>query len=144
MRMVSNIFSKLKRFSTNTAKPILAHSCIALFLLFIFTSKAVAETRLYHLRVTLRNGERYETISTYDPINYCHMNGGSVVCYRGYSLVFSPEMKVKVLRTWIEARGSLRERFNDLLQTHRMLAYANHKALPRANPLALRDMRQPE
>ena len=127
-----------------TAKPSPALFCIVLFLVSFFSSEVSAETRLYHLRITLRSGERYETISTYDPINYCRINGGSVVYYRDYSLIFSPEMKVKVLRTWIETGENLRERFNDVLQAHRMLADANHKSLPRVNPLTWRDIRQPE
>jgi len=117
---------------------------MAFALVSIVCSEVSAETRLYHLRVTLRNGERYETISAHDPINYCHLNGGSVIYHRDYSLIFSPQMKVKILRTWIEADENLRERFHEVLETHGMLAHANHKVLPRVNALTWRDVRQPE
>jgi hypothetical protein len=103
-----------------------------------------AETRLYHLRVTLRNGERYETISTYDPVNYCHLNGGSVIVFRDYSLIFSREMKVKILRTWVDPSENLGERYADILQTNGMLAGGNRKVLPRVRRLTLRDMQRIE
>jgi len=115
----------------------------ALLLLVVFSESAFAEIRLYHLRVTLRNGKRYETISSFDPINYCHANGGSVVYLKDYSLIFSPEMKVEALRTWIDYGADLAGRWKDVLRANRMLRHGNHKALPKVDPLTLEDMISP-
>ncbi len=103
-----------------------------------------AEARIYHLRVTLRSGERYETLSAFDPINYCHANGGSVVYQRDYSLIYSPAMKVKILRSWIDSRGNLADRWREVLRANDMLSNNNHKRLPRVPPLSLADMQTPE
>lgn len=117
---------------------------VSFVLLSSFSADVSAECRLYHLRVTLRSGERYETISSYDPINYCHMNGGSVIYLRDYSLIFSPQMKVKVLRTWIDTSENLSEHFTEVLRANRMLANGNYKTLPRVRPLSLQDMLKPK
>ena len=115
------------------------------FILFSsFPADAVAECRLYHLRVTLRSGDRYETISSHDPVNYCHMHGGSVIYLRDYSLIFSPQMKVKLLRTWLATDENLGEHFADVLGAHGMLAHGNHKRLRRVRPLTMQDMLVPE
>jgi len=76
-------------------------------IIFAIDPPAHAEIRLYHLRVTLRSGERYETISAVDPFSYCSRSGGLVVYLRDYSLIYSPQMKVKILRTWTEPTGDL-------------------------------------
>lgn len=122
----------------------LALSAAALFLLVFHPSEASAENRLYHLRVTLRSGKRYETISMFDPVNYCRLNGGSVVYMRDYSLIYSPEIKVKVLRTWTDMRPDLAGRWRDVLRANNMLSNNNHKALARLEPLAISDMMRPE
>lgn len=114
------------------------------FLIALFSGDVSAETRIYHLRITLRSGERYETISTFDPINYCHANGGSVVRLRDVSLIYSAEMKVKILRTWIDSRTNLVEHWREILRADNMLANKNHKTLPRVGPLSLADMQRPE
>lgn len=106
--------------------------------------EARADSRLYHLRVTLRSGERYETISTFDPINYCHVNGGSVIYLRDYSVIYSREMKVKVLRTWIDPAPDLAGRWRDVLRANRMLAHKNHRPLARVKPPAPEAMMIPE
>ena len=116
----------------------------SLLLLVSFAGEAFAEIRIYHLRVTLRSGERYETISTSDPINYCHANGGSVVYLRDYSLIYSREMKVKVLRTWIDPGDDLARRWLQVLRVNNMLSNNNHKPLPRLQRLTLADMQRPE
>ena len=119
----------------------LVASILALTLL---SGKAYAETRLYHLRVTLPNGERYETISSFDPINYCHANGGVTARIRNIYLVYSPQMKVKALRTWIEPGPNLARRWLDILRTNGMLASRNHKKLPKAEPPGIYGMMTPE
>ncbi len=116
----------------------------SLFLLALASTEARAETRLYHLRVTLRSGERYETISTFDPINYCSANGGSVVYFRDYSLIYSAEMKVLVLRTWIDPVDNLAGHWREVLRRNGMLSSKNHKPLPRVQPLSLADMMRQE
>lgn len=116
----------------------------AFFLMTFFSEDVSAETRIYHLRVTLRSGERYETISTFDPINYCHANGGSVVRLRDFSLIYSAEMKVKILRTWIDPRPNLVGHWREILRANNMLSNKNHETLPRVGPLSLADMQQPE
>ncbi|GAB4350616.1 MAG: hypothetical protein Kow0099_34280 [Candidatus Abyssubacteria bacterium] len=127
------------------ARKQLCKACLlALLLAFASSGDAAAEMRIYHLRVTLRSGERFETISTCDPINYCHNNGGSVIYLRDYSLMYSPQMKVKVLRTWIDKSGDLAARWREILRLNGMLAYNNHKPLPRVEPLSLSEMQQPE
>ena len=115
-----------------------------LLLVELLSTQAYAENRIYHLRVTLSSGQRYETLSTFDPINYCSTNGGSVTWMRDYSLIYSPEMKVKVLRTWIERTDDLAARWRDLLHNNNMLTNNNHKILPRVQPLTLADMQRPE
>lgn len=105
---------------------------------------ARAESRLYYLRVTLRSGERFETISASDPFSYCSRNGGAVTYLRNYSLIYSPHMKVKILRTWIEPTNELAANWSDILWANGMLKYKNHKTLPRLQPLSLAQMRQPE
>ena len=115
-----------------------------LVLVALLSTQAYAENRIYYLRVTLSSGERYETLSTFDPINYCSNNGGSVVWMRDYSLIYSPEMKVKVLRTWIERTDDLAGRWRNLLRDNNMLTNNNHKILPRLQPLSLADMQRPE
>ena len=122
----------------------LAGAAAALILLAWPSPEALAEARIHHLRVTLRSGLRYETISTFDPINYCHANGGSVVYMRDYSLIYSPEMKVKVLRSWIDSAPNLAGRWRDVLRANNMLAAHNHKRLARVEPLSPADMRTPE
>jgi len=122
----------------------LAGAVAALLLLAWPSAEASAEARIYHLRVTLRSGLRYETISTYDPINYCHANGGSTVYMRDHFLIYSPEMKVKVLRSWIDPAPNLSERWRDVLRANKMLATRNHKRLARVEPLSPADMRTPE
>lgn len=122
----------------------LAGVAVVLLLFACLSAEATAEVRIYHLRVTLRSGERYETISTFDPINYCHANGGSVVYMRDYSLIYSREMKVKVLRTWIDPAPNLAARWRDVLRANNMLAAGNHKRLARVGPLAPADMQVPE
>jgi hypothetical protein len=117
---------------------------ILVLVLSLSPGEASAETRLYHLRVTLRSGERYETISTHDPVNYCHGNGGSVIYMPDYSLIFSPEMKIKVMRTWMYTGGNLKDDFVSVLKNNRMLAVRNHRTLPRVEPLTLADMLRPE
>ena len=109
-----------------------------------FSGEAFGENRMYHLRVTLRSGKRYETISTFDPINYCHANGGSVIYLRDYSLIYSPEMKVRVLRTWIDRGGDLAERWRQVLRANHMLSNNNHKPLPDIEPLTSADMQRPD
>ena len=115
----------------------------ALVMHMFYPMEALAENRLYHLRVTLRSGERFETISASDPINYCHANGGSVVYLRDYSLIYSAEMKVKVLSTWIDTSEDLAGRWPEVLRARNMLSNRNHKPLPRVEPLTLSDMRHP-
>ncbi|MBI4830390.1 MAG: hypothetical protein HY801_02310 [Candidatus Lindowbacteria bacterium] len=110
----------------------------------LVSRESYAENRLYHLRVTLRSGERYETISTLDPVNYCSVNGGSVVFLRDYSLIYSAEMKVKVLRTWLDRSNDLGANWRRMLEAHNMLSNHNHKPLPRVPPLTLAAMRRPE
>jgi hypothetical protein len=117
---------------------------LAVLLLAVSPDRAVAETRLYHLRVTLRSGERYETISSYDPVNYCHLNGGSVWYTRGRFIIYSPQMKVKVLRTWIEPGPDLAGDWRNVLRSNNMLAFRNHKRLPRTEPLTFEDLTRPE
>lgn len=116
----------------------------AFFLTAFLAGDAYAETRIYHLRVTLRSGRRYETLSTFDPINYCHANGASVVWLRDLSLIYSAEMKVKILRTWIDPRPNLAAHWRGILRTNNMLSNNNHKPLPRLEPLSLADMHRPE
>jgi hypothetical protein len=67
-----------------------------------------------------------------------------VVWLRDYSLIYSPEMKVKVLRTWIERTDDLAVHWRDLLRSNNMLFNHNHKTLPRVQPLTLADMQRPE
>lgn len=123
----------------------LAGLLLAAFFLPVFLPGNVsAETRIYHLRVTLRSGQRYETLSPFDPINYCHANGGSVVRLRDFSLIYSAEMKVKILRTWIDPRTDLAGHWRRILRENNMLSNNNHKALPRVEPLSLADMQRPE
>jgi hypothetical protein len=131
-------------YAQKPANAILSLIGAVLLIFSLFSAEAAAETRLYHLRVTLRNGERYETISTHDPVNYCHLNGGSVIYLRDYSLIYSQEMKVKVMRTWLDAGGNQGARFADMLKANNMLANGNRRPLPRARPLKLRDMQLPE
>ncbi|MBI5114933.1 hypothetical protein HZA56_00505 [Candidatus Poribacteria bacterium] len=113
------------------------------FLAFI-SGEACAENRLYYLRVTLRNGERYETISALNPANYCSVNGGSVIFFRDYSLIYSAEMKVKVLRTWVDRSDNLSANWRKVLAAYNMLSNNNHKPLPRVPPLTTAEMRRPE
>ncbi|RJP64297.1 MAG: hypothetical protein C4532_19575 [Candidatus Abyssobacteria bacterium SURF_17] len=123
---------------------LIAGLLLALVVMMLTPDNARAETRLYHLRVTLRSGERYETISASDPISYCHTHGGSVVWLRDYSLIYSAEMRVLVLRTWMEPGGGLAARWQNILRANGMLANNNHKKLPRVRPLSLADMIRPE
>ncbi len=116
----------------------------AILALMLLSGKAYAETRLYHLRVTLPSGERYETISSFDPINYCHTNGGVTARIRDRYLVYSPQMKVKALRTWIESGPNLAGRWRDVLRTNNMLASRNHKKLPKAEAPGVYGMMTPE
>jgi hypothetical protein len=104
---------------------------------------AHAENRLYYLQVALRSGERYETISVADPFAYCSRNGGAVYYLRDCSLVYSPHMKVRILRSWIEPTQNLAGRWAKILKAHGMLHNHNHRALPRVPPLTLADMRRP-
>ena len=110
----------------------------------LFSAESVAESRVYYLRVTFRSGERYETLSTFDPINYCHTNGGSVRYSRDHLMIYSPEMKVKVMRTWIDPRDNIALHWRDILRRNNMLSNHNHKSLPRVQRLTLMDMQQPE
>ncbi len=129
---------------TPASRKLAAALPIALFLVVYFSGDVCAETRIYHLRVTLRSGQRYETLSTFDPINYCHENGGSVVRLRDLSLIYSAEMKVKILRTWIDPRPNIAVHWREILRANNMLSNKNHKALPRVGPLSLADMQRPE
>jgi hypothetical protein len=106
-------------------------------------ASAHAENRLYYLQVTLRSGERYETISVADPFAYCSRNGGVVYYLRDYSLIYSPHMKIKILRTWIEPAQNLSRRWAEILKAYGLLDNHNHRALPRVPPLTLADMRRP-
>ena len=124
--------------------PRMAGLMAAFFLLACLAEEVSAEARLYHLRVTLRSGKRYETISTFDPINYCHANGGTVVYLRDYFLIYSPEMKVKVLRTWIDPAPDLAGRWRKVLRASGMLAHNNHKTLPHVGRLGPEDLQRPE
>jgi hypothetical protein len=116
---------------------------VSLFIILL-QGEAAAETRLYYLRVTLRSGERYETISAFDPINYCYANAGSVRYLRGYPLLYSAEMKVKVMRTWMNRRDNLTEHWSDVLRENNMLSNHNRKPLPRVPRLTMEDMLRPE
>jgi hypothetical protein len=116
-----------------------------IIVVFRFSTPPVhAENRLYYLQVTLRNGERYQTISSADPFSYCSRNGGVVEYLRDGTLVFSPQMKVKILRTWIEPTDDLAACWKEILRVNGMLKNHNHKKLPRLQPLSLADMRRPE
>jgi hypothetical protein len=115
-----------------------------LFLIVLLSPRAYAENRIYHLRVTLRSGERYETLSTFDPINYCANHGGSAIWLRDYSLIYSPEMKVKVVRTWVDRSDDLPGHWRELLRDNNMLSNNNRKPLPRLQPLTMADMQRPE
>lgn len=117
---------------------------LAFFSIILIQGEAVAESRLYHLRVTLRSGERYETISAFDPINYCYANAGSVRYLRGYPLLYSTEMKVKILRTWMDRRDNLSGHWRDVLRENNMLSNHNRKPLPRVPRLTMEDMLRPE
>jgi hypothetical protein len=117
---------------------------LAILLLVLFAGRAFAETRLYYLRVTLRSGIRYETISSFDPFNYCHMNGGSVMYTRDGSIIYSPQMKVRVVRTWIEREGDLPGRWREVLRANKMLSCNNHKKLARTHPLTFEELMTPE
>jgi len=113
-------------------------------LLVLVSGEAFAETRLYHLRVTLRNGERYETISAFDPINYCHANGGSTIRLRDHSLIFRPQMKIRILRTWIDPQRDLAGRWREILKANNMPEEGNRRSLPRIRPLTFEDMMRPD
>ena len=134
-----DIKKRHRQLSAIKHRPIL----VAVLLLAIFSSQALAETRLYHLRVTLRSGKRYETISSFDPINYCHLNGGSVSYIPDRFIIYSPQMKVRVLRTWIEPGTDLAGRWRDVLRANNMLAFKNHKLLRRIEPLTFENLKTP-
>ena len=53
-------------------------------------------------------------------------------------------MKVKIVRTWVDAGENLSERYADMLQANDMLARGNRKPLPRIRPPTPRDMQQAE
>jgi hypothetical protein len=116
----------------------------ALWFLTFVSSEAYAENRLYYLRVTLRSGERYETISALNPASYCSTNGGSVILFRDYSLIYSAEMKVKVLRTWVDRSENLSANWRKVLEAYSMFSNNNHKPLPRVLSLTPAEMRRPE
>jgi hypothetical protein len=120
----------------------LAVAFVALDLLMI--SPVGAESRLYHLQVTLRSGERYETISVTDPFSHCSRTGGEIIYQRDYSLVYSPQMRIKVVSSWIEPAGDLSAEWANILRARGMLQNHNHKALPQLQPLTMADMRRPE
>jgi len=122
----------------------LVSAVMVLFSIILLQGEAAAETRLYYLRVSLRSGERYETISAFDPINYCYANAGSVRYLRGYPLLYSAEMKVKVLRTWMDRRDNLTGHWRDVLRENNMLSNHNRKPLPRGPRLTMEDMLRPE
>ena len=117
---------------------------MAVITLIFSSPPAHAENRLYYLQVTLRNGERYQTISSADPFSYCSRHEGVVEYLRDGSLVFSPQMKVRILRTWIEPTNDLAACWKEILRSNGMLANHNHKKLPRLQPLSLAEMCWPE
>lgn len=105
---------------------------------------ARADQRLYQLRVTLVEGDRYETISTEDPFTYASLIGGTIHVSRDYQRVWSPQVKVAVVDTWIEHRVPLRKHWHDILRERGFLSVRNHKLLPRRRRLTPVEMREPE
>lgn len=134
----------MKKVLNNHFSGFLSSGMIVVIFFLFSNPPAHAESRLYYLQVTLRNGERYQTISSADPFSYCSQYGGVVEYLRDGSLVFSPQMKVKILRTWIEPTNDLAARWKEILWASGMLENHNHKELPRLQPLSLAEMCRPE
>ena len=119
--------------------------CLLLLLLLTGAPRAVlAEQRLYQLRVTMPNGDRYETLSSEDPFTYASLVGGQLYVSRDYGRVWSPQVKVAVVDTWIEHRLPLRKHWPTILRERGLLQVQNHRLLPRRPPLTPAEMRQPE
>lgn len=105
---------------------------------------ARAEQRLYHLRVTTPDGDRYETLSTEDPFTYASLVGGGLRVSRDYRRVWSPQVKVAVVATWIEHRVPLRAYWTTILRERGLLSARNHRLRQRRRPLTPAQMRVPE
>ena len=110
----------------------------------LWPAAAAAEQRLYHLRVTRANGDRYETLSSEDPFTYASLVGGGIYVSRDYRRVWSPQLKVAVVETWIEHRAPLRLYWRTILRERGLDQAQNHRLLPRRRPLTPAEMRQPE
>ena len=118
--------------------------CAGVMLLGVGARPGRAEQRLYQLRVTRVDGDRYETISTEDPYTYASLIGGTLHVSRDYARVWSPQVKVAVVDTWIEPRLPLRVHWRDILRERGFLQTRNHKLLPRRRALTPAEMREPE
>ncbi len=105
---------------------------------------ARAEQRLYHLRVTTADGHRYDTLSTEDPFTYASLVGGQIVVSRDYRRIWSPQVKVTVVASWIEHRLPLRDHWTTILRERGFFSVHNHKLLQRRRPLTPAQMREPE
>ena len=110
----------------------------------LVTAPARAEQRLYLLRVTQADGHRYETLSSEGPFTYASLVGGTIHVSRDYGRVWSPQVKVAVVDTWIEHRVPLRAHWTSILRERGLFAVRNHKLLQRRRPLSPVNMREPE
>ena len=108
------------------------------------SSAAHAEQRLYLLQVTRADGDRYETLSTEDPFTYASLVGASVHVSRDYQRIYSPQVKVRVVDTWIEHRVPLKDHWSMILRERRLWIARNHRLLQRRRPLTLDAMRLSE
>lgn len=103
-----------------------------------------AEQRLYHLRVTTADGNRYETLSSEGPYTYASLVGGTVHASRAYRRLWSPQVKVMVIDSWIEHRVPLRAHWQAILRERGFAGVHNHRLLQRRPPLSPDAMRVPE
>lgn len=103
-----------------------------------------AEQRLYHLSVTTVDGDRYETLSSEDPFTYASLVGATVHVSRDRRVIWSPQIKVAVVATWIEYRVPLRDHWTTLLRERGLLGGKNHTLRQRRRALTPAEMMQPE
>ena len=116
----------------------------AIVLASLLPRAAGAEQRLYHLRVTTADGDRYETLSSEDPFTYASLVGATVHVSRDHRVIWSPQIKVAVVATWIEHRAPLRDHWTTLLRERGLLGVQNNKLLQRRRALTPAEMTLPE
>ncbi len=87
-------------------------------MILCFYSMTLAETLVYRLRVVTSEGNRFETVSCFNPSDYVALHGGNAVIEKVYTI-----------KKWLEKKELSSEKWINILKKERLYP-RNYLKLP--------------